>query len=266
MQIREKEKKLCRVLEKFDRAAVAFSGGADSSLLLNYAVKVLGPDNVVAFTSRSCLLKPHELNGVSSWFASHVLPGPVFHQFVDIDPLAWEEFVSNPDDRCYKCKSRVYRLFLARSAELGITSLIDGTNGDDMQSDRPGLRALKEIGVGTPLADAGFSKEAVRALSKKIGLNTWDRPSSSCLATRIPCGMEITEQRIDLVARSESVLEGMGFTGCRVRLDRHEVATAYIQVQEQDVQRIIQGSNRDYILGKLRKLGFCRVLLDMYVR
>jgi len=266
LEIREKEKQLYQVLEKYSRVAVAFSGGSDSSLLLSCAIKVLGPDNIAAFTSRSCLLKFHELERVSSWFAIHVLQGRVFHQFVDIDPFAWEEFVSNPDDRCYKCKSRVYRLFLARAEELGITSLIDGTNIDDMQSDRPGLRALREMGVGTPLADAGLSKEDVRVLSKEIGLNTWDRPSSSCLATRIPSGLEITEQRIDLVARAESILEEMGFAGCRVRLDRHESATAYLQVQQHDVQRIAQDSNRVHILEKMRKIGFCRVLLDIYGR
>lgn len=266
MQIREKEKQLCQVLEKYSRVAVAFSGGADSSLLLSCAIKVLGPDNIAAFTSRSCLLKPHELDGVSSWFAAHSLQGKVFHQFVDIDPFAWKEFVSNPDDRCYVCKSRVYRLFLARAAELGITTLIDGTNIDDMQSDRPGLRALRELGVGTPLADAGLSKEDVRALSRETGLNTWDRPSSSCLATRIPSGIEITEQRIDLVARAESILEEMGFAGCRVRLDRHEAATVYLQVQQHDVHRIAQDRKRVYILEKLRRIGFYRVLLDMYGR
>ena len=266
MQIREKEKQLCRIFEEYGKVAVAFSGGADSSLLLFYAIKVLGPENVAAFTSRSCLLKSHELERASSWFARHDLPGRISHQFVDIDPLAWEEFVSNPVDRCYRCKSRVYGLFMSRAKEMGITRLIDGTNSDDMQSDRPGLRALKEIGVGTPLAAAGFAKDDVRALSRKIGLDTWDRPSSSCLATRIPCGMEITGQRVDIIARAESILEEMGFTGCRFRLDHLDRTAASIQVQQKDLPRITQDPDRVYLLEKLREFGFSQVLLDMYGR
>lgn len=266
MQILEQEKKLCRALEGYGRVAVAFSGGADSSLLLWYAAKMLGPENVIAFTSRSCLLKTHELDRVSNWFAEHELPGPVSHHFVDIDPLAWDEFVINPDDRCYRCKSRVYRLFLTKAAEMGISTLIDGTNSDDMQSDRPGLKALHELNVGTPLADAGFSKEAVRSLSREIMLKTWDRPSSSCLATRIPNGMEITRERIQLISRAESVLDEMGFEGCRVRLDPYDAEAACICVQQQDIPRLAQEPIRTYLLEKISKDGLSRVLLDMHGR
>ncbi|MDW7772044.1 MAG: ATP-dependent sacrificial sulfur transferase LarE [Desulfobulbaceae bacterium] len=266
MHIREKERHLNRLLEKCDRAAVAFSGGADSSLLLSCAIKVLGPDKVIAFTFRSCLQKRHELDRVGDWLADHDLSGLVTHLFVDIDPLSWEEFTVNPVDRCYICKSRVYHLFLDRAAEFGMTCLIDGTNADDMLSDRPGLRALRELGIGTPLADAGLSKEDVRMLSRETGLNTWNRPSSSCLATRIPAGMEITGQRIDLVARAEMILEEMGFIGCRVRLDLNDKERVYIEVLEKDVHRLVSDINRRSILEKMKKIGFFRVLLDMYGR
>lgn len=263
LQLRDKEQQLYRVLARYDRTAVAFSGGADSSLLLRCAIKILGPGNVVALTSRSCLLKSYELDKVTGWFADHGLPGSLRHLFVDIDPLSWHAFTANPEDRCYQCKSRVYSLFRDRTAEMGITSLIDGTNADDLRSDRPGLRALRELGVGTPLAEAGLSKKDVRELSREAGLNTWNRPSSSCLATRIPNGMEITRERIDLVGRAESVLEEMGFAGCRVRLDRSNAGTAKLEVQNKDLPAITLERNRSYILDKFREIGFSSVLLDI---
>jgi len=263
LQVREKEKHLCRLLEQYGKAAVAFSGGADSSLLLWYALQVLGLGKVVTLTSRSCLLKPHELERVSAWFARHDPQGRAVHEFIDITPLKWAEFAANPADRCYLCKSRVYRRFLDRAGELGIDVLMDGTNADDMQSDRPGLRALRELGIETPLARAGFSKEDVRGLSREIALNTWDQPSSSCLATRVPSGMEITDKRISLIAQAESILEEMGFAGCRVRLTGLGADSALIQVQKKDVPRIAEDRNRPYILERLGKIGFSRVILDM---
>lgn len=266
MQIKEKEDQICRYLKQYDRVALAFSGGADSSLLLWYAVKVLGPDNVVAFTSRSCLLKQSELDRISRWFTRHNLPGQVIHRFIDIYPLDWQDFAANPADRCYLCKKRVYSLFLEQAERLQVNVLLDGTNADDLQSDRPGLKALKELGIKTPLAKAGLTKKVVRALSREAGLETWDKPSSSCLATRIPTGLDITIERIDLVRRAESVLEEMGFAGCRVRLDTVSANTAYIQVQEKDIHNITIDLHRAFLLEKFRKIGFSRVFLDIYGR
>lgn len=266
MPIRDKEKQLYRALAKYDKAAVAFSGGADSSLLLRSAVEVLGPENVAAFTTRSCLLKRQELEGVTLWFAIHDLPGPVIHEFVDVDPLSWQEFTVNPANRCYTCKSIVYRLFLDHAADMGITSLLDGTNTDDMCSDRPGLRALRELGIGTPLADAGLSKKDVRELSRKVGLNTWNRPSASCLATRIPNGMEITRERLELVNRAESILEEMGFAGCRVRLESCNASWASIEVQKKDIPAITRDRNRIYIRKEFEEIGFSRILSNIYGR
>jgi uncharacterized protein len=266
MGIREKERKLRRTIERYGRIAVAFSGGADSSLLLRTAVEVLGPGNVAAFTSRSCLLKDDEIEKVASWFPRQDLSAAEFHRFIDIDPLDWDEFVENPRDRCYHCKSRVYGLFLRQAGDMGFPFLADGTNADDLQSDRPGLRALRELGIATPLAAAGLGKGEVRELSRLAGLDTWDRPSASCLATRVPSGLSITGERLDLVSRAEKVLENSGFTGCRVRLDRCDAAAACIEVQRKDIPRITGERCRRHILAEMGKLGFSRVLLDIYGR
>ena len=135
-----------------------------------------------------------------------------------------------------------------------------------MKSDRPGLKALRELQIGTPLADAGFSKDEVRTLSKEIGLSTWEQPTSSCLATRIPSGLQITRQRINTVERCESALIEMGFAGCRFRLDRLDPETGYVQVQTQDVVRISQDEARCKLLGIFNDFGMKRVYIDMYGR
>lgn len=261
--MQEKKKKLYRLLEEYGRVAIAFSGGADSSLLLRCAIDSLGAENLLVLTSRSCLLTQREFDRVTNWFLCNSPQSHVHHEFVDVDPLAWEEFVSNPKDRCYLCKNKVYRLFLEKARDNGIHLLIDGTNADDMKSERPGLRVLQELSIGTPLADAGFSKEEVRVISKEIGLSTWNQPSSSCLATRIPSGLEVTRQRIESITQCEAVLLEMGFDGCRFRLDLHDPAIGYVKVQTQDIERLSQDVARTKLLKFFNDFGMKYVYVDM---
>jgi uncharacterized protein len=259
----EKEHKLERILGEYKKVAIAFSGGADSSLLVKKALEVLGPENVLLLTARSCLLTKNEVDHASSWLSRHGYEGQVRHEFAELQPLVWDEFVQNPPDRCYLCKLRVYQMLTKLSGPHGILKLLDGTNDDDMRSTRPGLRALNELGIGAPLADAGLTKEDVRNLSREIGLDTWDRPSASCLATRIPDGLQITKERIALIEKLESQVAAMGFKGCRVRLDSQSGDKVYIQVQEKDVVELATTANRSDLIHFFNDSGVKKIFLDL---
>jgi uncharacterized protein len=263
LPLRAKEQAVRRILARSGSAAIAFSGGADSSLLLSLAVNTLGVDKVLVLTARSCLLPAKDLERAAGWPARHGLAGRVSHIFIDIQPLAWDEFTRNPADRCYQCKSRVYRLFLDYARRQGITVLLDGTNADDLHSDRPGLKALHELGIATPLAAAGLSKQEVRALSRELGLDTWDAPSASCLATRIPAGLAITPERLARIDLLETHLAVSGCAGCRVRLDRRCEDIAYVEVQEKDLPRLLAGGTRTAILNFFNDSGIKKVFFDL---
>jgi uncharacterized protein len=265
LPLRAKEQSVRQALARSGPVAIAFSGGADSSLLLWLALDTLGPDQVLVLTARSCLLPPRDLERAAGWPARHGLAG-VRYVFVDIEPLAWDEFTRNPADRCYLCKTRVYRLFLEQARRQGVTLLIDGTNGDDLRSDRPGLRAIGELGIGTPLAAAGLSKPEIRALSRELGLDTWDAPSASCLATRIPEGLAITPERLARIDILESHLQRIGFAGCRVRLDRWYEDRVYVQVQEKNLPRLAGGQERTALLDFFNDSGITKVFLDLQGR
>lgn len=243
--------------------AIAFSGGVDSSLLLRLALDTLGPDNVLALTARSCLLTARELERAASWPARHGLAGKVRHFFVDLDPLAWKEFAANPADRCYQCKSRIYPILLEHGRSQGMTVLLDGTNYDDLHADRPGLRALRELGIGIPLAAAMLCKQEVRELAHILGLDTWDAPSGSCLATRIPEGTAITPKRLALIAAFEARLESYGYPGCRVSLDRSQPDAVTIQVREKDLSRFAAERRRANLLDFFSDSGIRKVFLDL---
>lgn len=266
MPLRAKEQAVRRALARSGRVAIAFSGGADSSLLLWLALDTLGPAQVLVLTARSCLLPLRDLERAAGWPARHGLAGRVSHVFVDIQPLAWGEFTRNPADRCYLCKSRVYRLLLEQVRRQGFAQLLDGTNVDDLGSDRPGLRAIGELGIETPLAAVGLSKAEVRALSRELGLDTWDAPSASCLATRIPEGLTITAERLARIDILETHLEHIGCAGCRVRLDRFHEDRVYVQVQEKDLPRLAGGRERTTLLDFFNDSGVTKVFLDLQGR
>lgn len=263
MLLHEKKETVRGILAQYERFAIAFSGGADSSLLLRLALDTVGPENLLVLTARSSLLKPAELEGAATWFERHAIQDPADHAFVEVEPLAWDEFVRNPSDRCYLCKSKVYGIFLDICRRRGFVRLVDGTNADDMNSSRPGLRALRELGIGTPLAAGGMSKEEVRSLSREMNLDTWDHPSASCLATRIPVGLEVTAERLDLIAALEAYLENQGFSGCRVRLDRTDGTTVYIQVRHKDLSAITATSQYMYLSEYFSDFGIEQIYLDL---
>ena len=213
--------------------------------------------------SRSCLQSGGESEGAMER-VHRMLPGNrVMSKVVELHPLSWKEVTANPEDRCYLCKLRVYRQFLEEAEEWGSHTLADGTNSDDLKDRRPGLRAIHELGVKTPLVEAGFAKEEVRRLSRMLGLETWNKPSSSCLATRIPSGMEITERRIQQINRLEEFLHSLGFDGCRVRLDKEDESTVFVQLQHVDIDKIVGKPLRVTLIHFFNKSGIRKVFLDL---
>jgi len=239
--------------------AIAVSGGVDSTLLLKVACDELGRDKVLALFAHSVLQPAGEREHVIE--LSNAVGCRL--EIIEAEPLKWSEFVENPPDRCYRCKKRIYTYFLESMAPFNMTVLMDGTNKDDLSDTRPGLRALAELKVVTPLADIGLRKEEIRQLSRHLGLPNWNRPSASCLATRIPAGRVITQTLLDRVARCEAVLHSFGFFGCRARLVGDDVL---IELAAGDTAGFVDDTVKQSVVNQLIALGVNRVLLDLSER
>ncbi len=250
-----KEEQLISFLKDLNSAAVAFSGGVDSALLLYAAHKALG-ERALAVTAVSEFIKVRETDGARAFCEEC----GIRQAFADIRVLDVKEIRSNPKDRCYYCK-RVLMGELKRLAEdNGFDTLLEGTNADDAGDFRPGERAVLELNVRSPLRELGFTKADIRALAKKWGLSVWDKPADACLATRIAVGDEITAQRLDMIERSEKLLCDNGFSGVRVRCFGD---TAVIETMPDDIERLASSGVRGVICGELLKYGFKRVTVDL---
>ncbi|MCK5340959.1 MAG: ATP-dependent sacrificial sulfur transferase LarE [Desulfobulbaceae bacterium] len=253
----EKHERLKGIIKEAGKAAVAFSGGVDSTFLLKTAHEVLG-ENVLAVYAENSLQPPDEAENVRILVKDEIGCRLVV---VNVDPLLLlPEYAENPPDRCYICKKKIYSEFLATIRRYGILQLMDGTNLDDLSEDRPGLFAIRELGVQTPLAEAGLTKREIRQLSRSQGISTWNRPSSSCLATRIPQGVLITRDKLSLVARLEGHMHSLGFYGCRVRLGRDGIV---LEVVEDDVVLLCNTALRSEVNRFCSEEGFGKVLLDL---
>ena len=249
----EKEKKLAVLLEKCMPLAVAFSGGVDSTYLLHEAVKA-GKEKVTALIMKTPSVPERELDEAVTFCKSRgisffVLPA---------DPFSAAGFRENGRDRCYICKHFLFSALLEKAKEEGIPFVADGTNADDTKEFRPGLRALKELDIRSPLAEAGLTKKEIRELSEKEGLPTWNKPSFSCLATRFPYGEELTVEKLRKTEAAENLLAELGFTQRRVRVHGN---LARIEVLPAEIPLLLE--RRDMISSRLEELGFLYTTVDL---
>lgn len=250
-----KKSKLFGQLKKFKNLAVAFSGGVDSTLLLAAAHQVLG-DRVVAMTAQSPTHPAREIT-----LASEVARKLGVRQIVfETHEMDDEDFIANGSRRCYYCKRLLFDALQKHAQKVGIASIAHGINLDDLSDFRPGIQAAEEMGIEAPLVSAGMTKANVRQLARQMGLDNWQRPAMTCLATRIPYGTRIQSDILTRIDTAEEILWRLGVPYCRVR---HHGAIARIEVRVNEIERLTCPGIRKEVVDQLRGLGYDHVCLDL---
>jgi uncharacterized protein len=247
--------KLKKDLAGLERVLVAFSGGVDSTLLLKVASEVLGP-NVLAVIAGSETYPTREVE--SARRLARKLG--VRLRFIHTYELKNQKFTANSPERCYYCKKELFGRLKDIAAAEKIPFVLDGANFDDRLDYRPGGRAGSELGIRSPLKDAGLTKSEIRTLSRRFGLPTWDKPSMACLASRFPYGTRIEKKGLGQVGRAEDVLRKFGFGQLRVR---HHGSIARVEVGPAEFPRLIKSGVRDKVVRGLKKLGYLYVTIDL---
>ncbi|MCM0080359.1 ATP-dependent sacrificial sulfur transferase LarE [Geomonas sp. Red32] len=254
--VNDKYAKLQVILTEMGSLVVAFSGGVDSTFLLKAALDTLGSENVVAVTATSPTYPESEFAE-----AKRLAGSLGARQLVVVsNELEIPGFSHNPKDRCYHCKSELFRICTDKARELGLAFVADGSNTDDLGDYRPGRTAACELKVRSPLLEAGLSKGEIRELSKGLGLPTWSKQAYACLASRFPYGTEITEERLGQVEKCEEFLKAEGFTVYRVRF---HLETARIELSEEELPRMLEPSLRRRVVDFFKACGFTYVSLDL---
>ena len=256
MNRNEKYNSLQRILKELGRVVIAYSGGVDSTFLLKAAVDTLGAENVLACIGTSASL-------AGSQYDQAIECGKIIGAEVEeiiVDELSDPQYSANKADRCFHCKSHLYRLLTDIAEQRGFKNIICGSNFDDKDDFRPGHRAAEIFNVRAPLAEAELTKDDIRALSRKLNLPTADVPASPCLASRISYGLEVTEQRLKQIDQAENFLRTLGLVEFRLR---HHDELARIEVKPEAIDKITAEPLRSQIVDKLKSLGFKYITIDL---
>lgn len=251
----EKLENLKQYIQDLISVVVAYSSGVDSTFLLKVAHDIL-KENVIAVTAQSCSFPKRELNEAKAFCERE----GIRHIICNSEELNIEGFAQNPKNRCYLCKKELFEKLQCLADEHKITFIVEGSNMDDNGDYRPGLQAVAELGIKSPLRACKLSKTDIRALSKHLGLVTWEKQSFACLSSRFVYGETISEEKLNMVDKAEQLLLDMGFHQVRVRIHGN---VARIEIMPEEFEKLINESNREKISVEFKKYGFSYVAMDL---
>ncbi len=245
--LKQKLESLKEILKSLESVLIAYSGGVDSTFLAKVAFDVLG-DDMLAVTVDA------EIH--PQWESEEAIG--MRHETITVSALDIPNFPDNPADRCYHCKKALLTRLKELAQERGLRHVVEGSNFDDVDDYRPGIKAVAEMGIRSPLREAKLTKADIRELSKTFDLPTWSKPSYACLASRFPYGIRITQEKLTMVDKAEAFLRDMGFRQLRVR---HHEQIARIEIPPEDMEKLIR--NREQIVERLNQLGYTYVTMDL---